>query len=89
MTSWGRFAVAMLRQALFLTILTCFCAQAAEVVPQTGTDGQHHEWLRKFIPAPEPERVANTGSTGPPAACERRGRIFDRLPFGSWDLVAC
>ncbi len=83
----------MLRKALVLAILTSVSAQAGEVVypPEAGTDRQHHEWARKFIPASEPEDVASTGSTEIRAseACERGGRIFHRLPFNSWQLRPC
>ena len=84
----------MLRTALFLAIV--FVSSSAEVgeavhPPEAGTDRQHLEWARKFIPASALKDVASTGSTEVTAsgACERGQRIFHRLPFDSWQLRAC
>jgi hypothetical protein len=83
----------MLRKALVLAILASVSAQAGEIghSPEAGTDRQHHEWARKFIPAPEREDVVSTGSTEIRASevCERGGGIFHRLPFDSWQLRSC
>jgi hypothetical protein len=68
--------------------------------PEAGTIAQHNEWSRKFVHEPDTadSRADGALTTGSLAGtlsdasdtdrqkCTPGTRVFDRLPFGSWQL---
>jgi hypothetical protein len=81
----------MVRLLAFVAALAFSCQAVAAgppSLPEAGTIAQHMEWSRKFVQ--EPDTTGSlAGGTLPDAdtqKCTPGTRVFDRLPFGSWQL---
>jgi hypothetical protein len=81
----------MVRLLAFVAALAFSCQAVAGgplSPPKAGTLAQHMEWSRKFVQ--EPDTTGSlAGGTLPDAdtqKCTPGTRVFDRLPFGSWQL---
>jgi hypothetical protein len=63
-------------------------ADAPPSPPETGTISQHIEWSRKFVHEPDTtgSLAGGTSSDVDMQQCTPGTRVFDRLPFDSWQL---
>jgi hypothetical protein len=63
-------------------------ADSSPSQPEASTIAQHMEWSRKFVREPDTtgSLAGGTLSDTGRQKCTSGTRVFDRLPFNSWEL---